>query len=126
MLTPVAPTFHDFEGLARLRESAQEHDPAALEETAIQFEALIVGIMLKASRDASLGEGLLDNSQTQQYLELMDHQVALELARQGGLGFGKMLVEDVKDNWAAARTSDYELVENIDAPNPAPLVNDSR
>ena len=126
MLAPVAPTVHDFEGLARLRESAQERDPAALEETAVQFEALIVGIMLQASRDASLGDGLFDSSQTQQYLELMDREVALQLARQGGLGFGKMLVEDVKDRWAVERTNDYEVVENIDAPIPAPLVNDSR
>ncbi len=126
MIAPVAPTVHDFEGLARLRESAQAHDPAALKETAIQFEALIVGIMLKASRDASLGEGLLDSSQTEQYLELMDRQVALELARQGGLGFGQMLVEDIEKNWAAERTNDYESVQNIDAPITAPLVDDSQ
>jgi flagellar protein FlgJ len=30
-----------------------------------------------------------------QYLELMDDQVALELARKGGLGFGKLLLEQV-------------------------------
>ena len=126
MLAPVAPTAHDFVGLARLRESAQEHDPAALEETAVQFEALFVGIMLKASRDASLGEGLFDNSQTEQYMEMMDQQVALELARQGGIGFGEMLVDEVRERWGAEKTSDYELVENIDTPVYRPLVNDSR
>jgi flagellar protein FlgJ len=99
MLAPPAPSVHDFQGLARLREQAQRHDPAALEETAVQFEALVVGMMLKASREASLGEGIFDNAQTQQYLELMDQQVALELARQGGLGFGKLLVEGVRETW---------------------------
>jgi len=100
MLAPTVPAIHDFQGLARLRQDAQRHDPAALEETAVQFEALIVGMMLKASREASLGDGILDNAQSQQYLELMDQQVALELARQGGLGFGKMLVDGVRDTWA--------------------------
>lgn len=118
MLTPAVPAAHDFESLARLRQDAQRHDPAALEETAIQFEALIVGMMLKASREASLGEGILDNAQTQQYLELMDRQVALELARKGGLGFGRILVEGVKDVWdsgepAARASSPEEFVSNV-------------
>ena len=126
MLAPVAPTVHDFEGLARLRESAREQDPAALEETAVQFEALIVGIMLKASRDASLGEGLLDSSQTEQYLELMDRQVALELARKGGLGFGEMLVGEVRERWGVEKANDYEQVESIDTPARRPIVSVSR
>ena len=105
MLTPPVPTVHDFAGLARLRQDAQRHDPAALEETAVQFEALIVGMMLKASREASLGEGILDNAQTQQYLEMMDRQVALELARKGGLGFGKLLVDGVKDVWGSGEAT---------------------
>ena len=126
MLAPVAPTAHDFVGLARLRESAQEHDPAALEETAIQFEALFVGIMLKASRDASLGEGLFDNSQTEQYMELMDQQVALELARKGGLGFGDMLVDEVRERWGVEKANDYGRVENIGAPVRRPTVNVSQ
>ena len=61
----------------------------------MQFEALFIGMMLKSARDARLGNGLLDGGDTQQYLELMDQQVALELARGGGLGFGKSLVEQL-------------------------------
>lgn len=101
MLPAPVSTIHDFQGLARLRQDAQQHDPAALEETAVQFEALVVGMMLKASREASLGDGIFDNAQTQQYMELMDQQVALELARQGGLGFGRILVEGVRETWTA-------------------------
>ena len=93
MLPPAAPAFADFQGLERLRSAAQREDPAALEEASVQFEALVLGMMLKAARDASLGEGILDGSETRQYLELMDQQVALELARQGGLGFGDLIVE---------------------------------
>jgi len=105
MLTPAVPSVHDFHNLARLRQDAQRQDPAALEETAVQFEALVIGMMLKTSREASLGEGILDNAQTQQYLELMDQQVAMELARNGGLGFGKLLVEGVRDVWGSGEVA---------------------
>ncbi len=104
MLTPPVPSLHDFQSLARLRQDAQRHDPAALKEATVQFEALIVGMLLKTSREASLGEGIFDNAQSQQYLELMDQQVAMELARNGGLGFGKLLVEGLKDVWGPGET----------------------
>jgi flagellar protein FlgJ len=45
----------------------------------------------------------LDGADTQQYLELMDQQVALELARNGGFGFGKLIEEQLGGD-PAART----------------------
>ncbi len=119
MPAPVVPTIHDFQGLARLRQSAQRHDPAALEETAVQFEALFIGMMLKASREASLGEGIFDNDQSQQYVELMDQQVALDLARQGALGFGELLIAGVRETWAAeqaAAPAGQESAPRVDIP----------
>jgi flagellar protein FlgJ len=92
----------DLRGLERLRFSAANDDPAALAEAAVQFEALFIGMMLDSARSASLGEGLFDGPQTQQYLELMDQQVALEMARRGGFGFGKMLMQQLANRDAAA------------------------
>jgi peptidoglycan hydrolase FlgJ len=89
------PTAIDLTGLTQLRANAAREDPAALAEAAVQFEALFIGMMLKTARDASLGEGLFDGQETRQYLELMDSQVALELARKGGFGFGRMIVEQL-------------------------------
>jgi flagellar protein FlgJ len=89
------PTAVDLTGLAQLKHRAAREDPTSVAEAAIQFEALFIGMMLKTARDASLGSGLFDSQQSQQYLELMDNQVALELARQGGFGFGKMIVEQI-------------------------------
>ena len=85
----------DLRGLERLRHSASNEDPAALAEAAVQFEALFIGLMLESARSASLGEGLFDGPQTQQYLELMDQQVALDMARRGGFGFGKMIMQQL-------------------------------
>jgi flagellar protein FlgJ len=92
-----APNAVDLHGLERLRHRAAKEDPAALAEAAVQFEALFIGMMLDSARDARLGTGLLDGPQTDQYFSLMDQQVALELARSGGFGFGKMLMQQLAE-----------------------------
>ncbi|HLF11907.1 MAG TPA: flagellar assembly peptidoglycan hydrolase FlgJ [Gammaproteobacteria bacterium] len=95
MLPNPVPSSVDLQALTELKQRAARDDPAALAEAAVQFEALFIGLMLESARNASLGEGILDGSETRQYLELMDQQVALELARNGGFGFGKLLVEQL-------------------------------
>jgi len=110
-MVPTTTSVVDFEGLAALRRDAAEHDPAALKEAAQQFESLIIGMMLKSARDAQLGDGLFDSSQSKQYLELMDQQVALELARKGGFGFGDMIIDqlaNVPPETASFEASDPE------------------
>jgi len=102
MLQAPAPSAVDLTGLEQLRRNAARGDPAALKEAATQFDALFIGMMLKSAREASLGRGIFDNQTTQQYLELMDDQVALELARKGGLGFGKLLLDQLTPHSAAA------------------------
>jgi peptidoglycan hydrolase FlgJ len=92
----------DLEGLDALRRRAHRDDPSALADVAVQFEALFIGMMLESARSASLGGGLFDGAETEQYLALMDRQVALELARSGGFGFGKMLEQQLAPRDAAA------------------------
>jgi flagellar protein FlgJ len=96
MLPSPVPSSVDLQAFGDLRRRAASDDPAALAEAAAQFEALFIGMMLKSARDAKLGDGLLDGAQTQQYLELMDQQVALDLARGGGLGLGKTILEQLQ------------------------------
>ena len=102
-----APAATDLTGLEQLRHRAANADPGALKEAAAQFDALFIGMMLKSARAASLGKGIFDSEASSQYLELMDDQVALELARKGGLGFGKLLLEQVSPRGAEqAHSSD--------------------
>ena len=96
------PNAIDLKGLAELKQSAAREDPQALAAAAVQFEALFIGMMLKSARAASLGNGILDGQDTKQYLELMDQQVALELAQHGGFGFGKLIVDQLAPDSAAA------------------------
>jgi flagellar protein FlgJ len=90
-----APAATDLTGLEQLRQRAAHADPGALKEAAAQFDALFIGMMLKSARAASLGNGIFDSEASSQYLEMMDDQVALELGRKGGLGFGKLLLEQI-------------------------------
>jgi len=94
----------DLEGLGALRRRAQGNDPSALADVAVQFEALFIGMMLESARSASLGGGLFDGAETEQYLALMDRQVALELARNGGFGFAKLLTEQLAPSTASPTT----------------------
>jgi len=93
--SPIAPNAVDLTGLEQLRRSAARNDKSAVAEVAVQFEALFIGMMLDSARKANLGGGLFDGQETQQYLELMDRQVALDMARHGGLGFGKLLLQQL-------------------------------
>ncbi len=96
MTTPSPiPSSVDLQGLTDLRHRAAREEPGALAEAAVQFEALFIGLMLKTARDASLSGGIFDGQESRQYLELMDQQVALELAKSGGFGLGKMIVEQL-------------------------------
>lgn len=63
-----------------------------MREAAQQFEALLVQNMLKNMRAASGDEGLFGSSQMDSYYEMFDQQVALEMARKGGLGLADVLV----------------------------------
>jgi flagellar protein FlgJ len=92
----------DLEGLNALKRRAQRDDAGALAEVAVQFEALFIGMMLDSARSASLGNGVFDGNETEQYLSLMDRQVALELARSGGFGFAKTLTEQLSQRIGAA------------------------
>ena len=95
MANVIATNAVDLQGLGDLRRRAERADPSALADVAVQFEALFIGMMLDSARSASIGSGLFDGPETEQYLSLMDRQVALELARGGGFGFATMLREQL-------------------------------
>jgi flagellar protein FlgJ len=104
---------NDFQGLAALRVSAQQQSPAALTEAAVQFEALFIGEMLKSAREASFGDGIFDSQQTQQYMAMLDQQVALEMARGGGYGFGEQIIKGVRQLGAAGYQTPDAFVQDI-------------
>lgn len=95
----------DFNQYTGLRAAAGQNDPAALREVAGQFEALFLQTMLKNMREASLGDPLFGNSdQHEMYQEMMDQQLAVEMASGKGIGLADMLVRQLGGDEAAKLT----------------------
>ena len=70
------------------------NNPKKLEHAAADFEALLVGQMLKSAREAG-GVGLTGNDDEEansSLLELGEQQFAQALASNGALGIGKMII----------------------------------
>tara|TARA_R110001606_G_scaffold395213_1_gene567055 strand:- start:44037 stop:45005 length:969 start_codon:yes stop_codon:yes gene_type:complete len=96
-MKPVQQTSIDFNGLAELRHSAtvDPKDQETLKQVAGQFEALFTGMMLKSMRQASLGEGIFDSSQSDMYRDMSDQQLAMDLSKKGGLGLQDAIIRQL-------------------------------
>jgi flagellar protein FlgJ len=90
-----ADVYTDFQGLAKLRAEARSDSPKALREVARQFEALFLQQMLKSMREASTGEGLMDNDQSKMYQGMYDQQLGIELSKGRGLGLAETLMRQL-------------------------------
>ncbi len=95
--TGIAQTSVDFQGLAELRRSAtaDKTDQETLKQVAAQFESLFTGMMLKSMRQASLAEGIFDNSQSKMYRDMSDQQLAMDLSSKGGLGLQNAILRQL-------------------------------
>ncbi len=86
----------DFGQFTSLRAAADRNDPAALREVAGQFEALFIQMMLKNMRAASFGDPLMGDSQQHElYTEMMDKQLALDMASGRGIGLADKIMEQL-------------------------------
>ncbi len=98
-----APTninfFADFQGIAALKNDANQQAPAALKEAARQFESLFTQMLLKSMREAnkSFGEdSMFGSDQADMYQDMFDDQMALQLSKGKGLGLAEMLVRQLQ------------------------------
>jgi Rod binding domain-containing protein len=74
-------------------------DSARLGEAACQFEALLIGQMLKSTREGDagwLGTGEEDDQAGTTATELAEEQFAQAMARQGGLGLARLVVSGIE------------------------------
>lgn len=88
--------YNDFTQFTTLRAEATKNPNAALEEVASQFEAIFLQQMLKSMRDATMKSDLFDSSQMDTYQSMADQQMALQLAKSGGMGLARMMVEQMQ------------------------------
>jgi flagellar protein FlgJ len=99
----------DVQGAQALRAGAREGDAETLRAAAKQFEAMVVGMMLKNMRQTSLaGEGdVLGESQSMKlYRDMMDQQWAQKIASGKGFGFADMMVKAMESRTKAMSAED--------------------
>lgn len=99
-----ADIYTDFQGLAKLRTEARTDSPKALREAARQFEALFLQQMLKSMREASMGEGLMENDQSKHYQSMYDQQLGIDLSKGRGLGLAETLMRQLGGQFPEAES----------------------
>ncbi|MDH3637804.1 MAG: flagellar assembly peptidoglycan hydrolase FlgJ [Gammaproteobacteria bacterium] len=120
----IARNHLDFSGFSELRAQARSQSPAAVQEVASQFEALFLQLMLRSMRQASLGQGILDNDQTRFYQDLLDKQLTLTLSSKG-LRLAPIIAKQIaarppSDQSVPTPHSDASLLPKFDG-SPAPV-----
>ncbi|MBK9236006.1 MAG: rod-binding protein [Rhodoferax sp.] len=70
----------DARSLNLLKLQASQASPAAIKETAKQFEALFMREMIKSMREATMKSGLLDSPQGDLSADLLDQQLAVRMS----------------------------------------------
>ncbi|MDB5727466.1 MAG: flgJ, partial [Noviherbaspirillum sp.] len=91
----------DTRGIETLRQSARQNSPEALKETAKQFEALFMNMIMKSMRDATASqEGVFDNQQSKMYTAMLDQQLSQNLASKG-VGLADVLVRQLSGSLGA-------------------------
>ena len=97
---PVEGSFHQ-----ALSQAAAK--PDQISQAATQFEALIIGQVLKAARESSdkgwLGTG--DDQTSDMAMEMAEQGLAQGLAAQGGLGIAKMITAKLRRDEAKVASS---------------------
>lgn len=86
----------DMPALSGLRAPVVSRPESQLEEAAGHFEALFTRMMLKTMRESSLNSGLFESNQSNQYIEMFDDQVAMQMSRGRGLGLKEMLIRQLE------------------------------
>src|SRR5580700_254455 len=87
-------------------------DPAKIKESAKQFEALLIGQMLKSMHDSEGGwMGTGDDESSSSAMEYAQESFAQSMAANGGLGLSALIVKGLGDAANKATPGASELPE---------------
>jgi flagellar protein FlgJ len=81
------------DAVSTLSGSGAQNDRQQLKAVAQQFEAVFLRQMIGSMRTASLGDGLLDSSASDQFRDMSDARTADAMAQKGALGVADMLLK---------------------------------
>jgi len=105
----------DANALNRLKAQAREQSPAAIKETARQFESLFMRELIKSMREATMKSGLLDNPGSDLGTDLLDQQFAVAMSGQPG-GLSELIAAQLSRQTAAAADGSLDGAKLAPAP----------
>ena len=121
-------TSYDFSALGALKAQAvrDRSNDETIKETAKQFEAMFLQMMLKSMRDAVPQGGLFDSKETQTFEQMLDQQFALAMSERGSTGLSQMVEQFIRRSQGAAESEPLKKNLKLEtSPNALPLVNES-
>ena len=95
MLTSTPDFYLNLSQLSELKHGARRNSADASQAVAKQFESLFIQQMLAAMRSAAVVDESGHSSYTDFYQEMHDKQLALTIARQGGMGLAKFIMQQM-------------------------------
>jgi flagellar protein FlgJ len=103
-----AKSYSDFGALGELRGKAQRNDKGALRESAEQFEALFIQMMLKSMREASdvMKSDMLHSNAMETFQGMYDKELSMSMAKRNALGFADVVVKQLSQQQSAPSTAD--------------------
>ena len=96
----VTGSYLDFGGLGALKGQARTDAKSATRETAQQFEAMFLQMMMKTMRDATPKADLVESAAKDTFEGMFDKEVSVSMAKRNALGLADMLVKHMPDTTA--------------------------
>ena len=118
-------SYLDFEGLGQLKGQARQDAKSATRETAQQFEAMFIQMMMKSMRESVMKSELSENAPLDTYQSMFDKEASIQLGKRNSMGLADMLVKNL-EQIAAAKMSTAEILKmreegGMPAAKPIPL-----
>lgn len=87
----------DVKDVNALRQAARQNSPEALKETARQFEALFMNMVMKSMREATPQDGVFNSEQSKMYTAMLDQQMSQNMAKRG-VGLADVLIRQLSNS----------------------------
>ena len=106
--TVAAKSYSDFGALGELRGKAQRNEKGALRESAEQFEALFIQMMLKSMREANnvLKSDMFQSNALETFQGMYDKELSMSMAKRNALGFADVVVKQLSQQESAPSTAE--------------------
>lgn len=85
----------DANSLNNLKYASRDNSPESIKAAAVQFESLMINMMLKSMRDATPKESMFDSEQSRTFLSMLDQQLSQQIANRG-TGLADMLARQLQ------------------------------